>query len=34
ELVEDEDLKKILEEDVQTSTEAIKELKKILKKAQ
>ncbi|MFE7081734.1 spore coat protein [Priestia megaterium] len=33
-LVEDEDLKKILEEDVQTSTEAIKELKKILKKAQ
>ncbi|ANF45651.1 spore coat protein [Priestia megaterium] len=34
ELVEDEDLKKILEEDVQTSTEAIKELKEILKKAQ
>lgn len=34
EWVEDEDLKKILEEDVQTSTEAIKELKKILKKAQ
>ncbi|MFE3891667.1 spore coat protein [Priestia sp. YIM B13446] len=34
ELVEDEELKKILEEDVQTSTEAIKELKKILKKAQ
>ncbi|MBE5099721.1 spore coat protein [Priestia aryabhattai] len=34
ELVEDEDLKKILEEDVQTSTEAIKELKKILKKVQ
>lgn len=34
ELVEDEGLKKILEEDVQTSTEAIKELKKILKKAQ
>ncbi|MFE0299027.1 spore coat protein [Priestia megaterium] len=34
ELVDDEDLKKILEEDVQTSTEAIKELKKILKKAQ
>ncbi|MEB2273649.1 spore coat protein [Bacillus sp. ILBB4] len=34
ELIEDEDLKKILEEDVQTSTEAIKELKKILKKAQ
>ncbi|MCT9857566.1 spore coat protein [Priestia megaterium] len=34
ELVEDEDLKKILEEDVQTSAEAIKELKKILKKAQ
>ncbi|BFI99200.1 spore coat protein [Priestia sp. Y58] len=33
-LVEDEELKKILEEDVQTSTEAIKELKKILKKAQ
>ncbi|MGG0032038.1 spore coat protein [Priestia megaterium] len=34
ELIEDEELKKILEEDVQTSTEAIKELKKILKKAQ
>ncbi|MED3881746.1 spore coat protein [Priestia megaterium] len=34
ELVEDEKLKKILEEDVQTSTEAINELKKILKKAQ
>ncbi|AJI20508.1 spore coat protein [Priestia megaterium] len=34
ELVEDEELKKILEEDVQASTEAIKELKKILKKAQ
>ncbi|KRE10983.1 spore coat protein [Bacillus sp. Root239] len=34
ELVEDEELKKLLEEDVQTSTEAIKELKKILKKAQ
>ncbi|MGB3569894.1 spore coat protein [Priestia megaterium] len=34
ELVEDEELKKVLEEDVQTSTEAIKELKKILKKAQ
>ncbi|WP_230932339.1 MULTISPECIES: spore coat protein [Priestia] len=34
ELVDDEELKKILEEDVQTSTEAIKELKKILKKAQ
>jgi similar to spore coat protein len=34
ELVEDKNLKKILEEDVQTSTEAINELQKILKKAQ
>ncbi|MGG1370021.1 hypothetical protein ABE322_30255, partial [Priestia megaterium] len=34
ELVEDEKLKKILEEDVETSTKAIDELQKILKKAQ
>ncbi|MBT2279625.1 spore coat protein [Priestia megaterium] len=34
ELVGDEKLKKILEEDVQTSTKAIDELQKILKKAQ
>jgi len=33
ELVEDEKLKKILEEDVETSTKAIDELQKILKKA-
>lgn len=33
-LVEDEKLKKILEEDVQTSTKAIDELQEILKKAQ
>ncbi len=34
ELVEDEKLKKILEEDVETSTKALDELQKILKKAQ
>jgi len=34
ELAKDEKLKKILEEDVQTSTKAIDELQKILKKAQ
>ena len=33
EVAEDEKLKKILEEDVETSTKAIDELQKILKKA-
>ena len=33
ELVEDKDLKKILEEDVKTSTKAIEDLSKILEKA-
>ncbi|WP_338471542.1 spore coat protein [Niallia sp. XMNu-256] len=33
ELVEDKELKKILEEDIEASTNAVKELSKILKKA-